>query len=335
MEGHEFIRELFFTLSKVKGRSPFLGVSQESPSEAGSLTVEGELESCDPLLKFSYLDSSAKTVSVRGANVYIASLYGNMEGKHFTIPAQAEFPFVAIKGSEDVVKEIKSSPISNLVRTENVNGVPYDENYKDDNILDELRISLENYFINRAGITIVDGPVYPGPYLPLVGEPYASAFERLIKERKKDSLIGIVKRLNFSRKLMRVDGLWKLGGNPTDDVVVMELGKGRTSYITPVFREELPLSDSKLERFMVYVKVRDSVFRVESQDRGLLCRGVSTALRDVSYRGIPTFIEVADRLARKLSASAFILSFSYAKSLIGVTYDDWNTFTLANLEVSN
>ncbi|MEM1599443.1 MAG: DNA double-strand break repair nuclease NurA [Sulfolobaceae archaeon] len=331
MEAHELIRNLIETLSNITKYKPYLGVIEEKENimDGGSVTIEEEkVDKCDPLPLFSYLDSSSRLIEVRGANIYIASLYGNLEGKHVTIPAQVEFPFIAIKASKDVVNEIKNSSLSNLVRTENVNGVPYDASYKDDNILDELRISLENYFINKAGITIVDGPIYPGPYLPIVGEPYSSAFERLIKERKRDNLIGIVKRLNFSRKISRV-----LNIDATDDVVIMELGKGNQIYISPIFREDYPLSDTKLERFMVYVKVRDSVFRVESANKDLLCSGVWTALRDVSARGIPTFIETADKMARKLSAAAYIFAFSYAKSLIGVTYEDWNRLYLANVDL--
>ncbi|MCH1772156.1 MULTISPECIES: DNA double-strand break repair nuclease NurA [Metallosphaera] len=333
MEVHEVIRDLMTTLSRLSKEKVFLGVSLQEFEDSWPVEVEGPLEKCDPLPSFSYLDTSSRYMTVRGANIYLASLYANIEGEHMTVPLNASLPFLAIKGSRDVVEMIETSPLSKVVRTRNVNDIPYDPGYKDDNILDELRIYLENRAIERARIAVVDGPVFPGPYLPMVGEPYRSAYERLIQGRRKDQLVGVVKRLSTSRKLSRVKDLWKGDVTPTDDVLTLELGKGKITYVTPVLREEFQLSNSSLQRYMVYVKVRDSVFRVESPSKDLLCQGVATSLVHASYRGLPTFIEVADRLSRKLSASTFILSFIYAKGQVEVTYDDWNRFQQANLDL--
>lgn len=319
-------------LSKVARNKPFLGVSLSEPEDAEPVEVAEDLEECDPLPWFSYLDSSSRVISVRGANVYMASLYANLEGVHLTVPVDTSYPFLAIKGSGEVISEVESSPLSRFVRTKNVNGVPYDAGYKDDNILDELRISLENVAISKSRRAIIDGPVFPGPYLPVVGEPYRSAYESLIRERRTENLVGIVKRLNMSRKLQRSE-LWKGEKGFTDDVVTLELGRGRERYVTPVLREDFHLSSSTLTRYMVYVKVRDSVFRVESVSQDLLCSGVSTAIRHASYRGIPDFIEVADSISRKLGASVYLLSFIHAHSKLGVTYDEWNRLKLATLDL--
>ncbi|MCG3109492.1 hypothetical protein L3N51_01784 [Metallosphaera sp. J1] len=333
VEVHEVIRDLMATLSRLSKEKLFLGVTLQEVEDSTSVEVEGPLENCEPFTSFSYLDTSSRYMTVRGANIYMASLYANLEGQHMTVPLNASLPFLAIKGSKDVMEMIEGSPLSSIVRTRNVNGVPYDPGYKDDNILDELRIFLENRAIERARVAIVDGPVFPGPYLPLVGEPYRSAFEKLIHDRKRDRLVGVVKRLSMSRKLSRVKDLWRGDGAPTDDVLTLELGRGKQVYITPVLREEFQLSSISLQRYMVYVKVRDSAFRVESPSRDLLCQGVATSLAHASYRGIPAFIEAADRLSRKLSASTFVLSFIYARGQVDVTYDDWNRFQQANMDL--
>mgnify|MGYP001772593999 CR=1 FL=1 len=352
MELHEAINKLILTLSDISSTKPFLAQLPQTPVEEEGHEVEviGSLEisdvnslshltkaiesndNCSPFTSFSYLDSSSRTLNVRGANIHIASLYANVNGNHEMIPATVIQPFIGVKASKEVLVTLESS--LPFVRVKNPNGYYYTEEYKDDNILDELRISLENYVINKSGITIVDGPVYPGPYLPSVGEPYRSAYVTLISDRKVDNLIGIVKRLSMTRKLIRAKDPSIPKINATDDIIMLYWGMGKEVFISPVLREQFFLDEEKtLTRYMVYVKVRDSVFRVESANLNLLCRGVTTALKDVSVRGIPIFIEVADKMARKLSASALILAFGLAKRFLGVNYDDWNRVNQASLEL--
>ncbi|BDC17531.1 DNA double-strand break repair nuclease NurA [Acidianus sp. HS-5] len=328
MEFAETIKSLFSLLTSFD--EPYLGVSPPVNIEDSTpVEVEGELEDCEPLDKFAYLDSSSRMISVRGANIYFASLYANLVEEQIMIPLQTDLPFMAIKASEEV-RNIIDNTIHDIVLTKNVNDVPYDENYKDDNILDELRILLENYAIEKSSyVAIVDGPVVPGPYLQMVGEPYRSAFITLARQRKKEKLIGVVKRLNYTRKLRRSGlAIPKNLYNATDDVIVEFLGRGKDVFLTPVLKEE----SEDFTRYMVYVKVRNGVFRVESTERGLLCKGVSTSIKYSSFRGIPEFIEVADRISKKLSASAFIFAFNIAKETTGVNYDDWESLKLANVD---
>ncbi|AWR95352.1 DNA double-strand break repair nuclease NurA [Acidianus brierleyi] len=341
MEIEDAILSLMKLLSEISIDQPYLGTSiSVDSSESTPIYYEEEIGKCSPFSDFGYLDSSSRIINVKGANIYIASLYANDSGRHVLIPLDASFPFLAIKANGTVIQKVKST--MSVVRTENVNGVAYTPDYKDDNILDELRISLENYAINNSNsdVMIVDGPIFPGPYIQMVGEPYKSAFEKLTLERKTDKIVGIVKRLNFTRKLSREEEISKkypdlVKSGVTDDVLVFEMGKGKDPYVTPIYKEEIEIGGKKFVRFMSYVKVRDSVFRVESKDKELLCRGVETALLNSSIRGIPTFIEVADKISRKLSASTFLLSFVYAKSLIGVNYDDWNRYKEATQDLGD
>ncbi len=329
----EVLGKLMRTLAQVSASEPYLGVTYRGDmGEPTSVFEEGALPQCDPFTKFSYLDSSSRMINVKGANIYFASLYGNDGGRHVMVPTYYSVPFIAMKASETTLTKVKTE-LGRFVLTENVNGERYTEDYKDDNILDELRISLENSFIGSStNPVIVDGPVIPGPYLPMVGEPYKAAFEKLITQRKKDRLVGVVKRLSFTRKLSREENvrssMSKLVG-ATDDVIVYEMAKRAGNprvFFTPIYKESLDISGTNVTRYMVYVKVMDSVFRVESTDKDLLCRGAMTSIRDPSVRGIPNFIEVADRISKRLSASTFIMSFMMAKSLIGVNYEDWNTY---------
>ncbi|QKR00719.1 DNA double-strand break repair nuclease NurA [Metallosphaera tengchongensis] len=331
MEFQDAVKDLMNLLSALVKSRPFLGEITSAEVEAGTVEEVGNLEDCDPFKSFSYLDSSSRTLTVRGANIHMASLYAYNQGTHVMIPPQTSVPFIAVKASDEVLKAIESR-LPNVVSVRNPDGVLYTPEYKDDNILDELRVNLENYVINQGNVTIADGPVFPGPFLPTVGEPYRSAYETLIKARKTDKLVGVVKRLSMTRKLSRVMNS-KASINATDDVVMLELGRGKEVYLSPVLKEDHPLSDRVLTRYMVYVKVRDSVFRVESSDPSLLCPGVKTSLKSVSVRGIPTFIEVSDKLSRRLSASALLLSFGLAKEMVGVNYEDWNRVNQANLEL--
>lgn len=334
MEFGEAIKSLFSLLSSID--QPYLGVSPTTSFEDSTpVEVEEELGVCDSLEEFSFLDSSSRVINVRGANVYFASLYANLVKDHIMIPLQVDVPFIAIKASDEVRKLIEGDQmLSKIVAINNVNGEPYSPDYKDDNILDELRISLENYAIGKSNyVTIVDGPIIPGPYIQMVGEPYKSAFITLANQRKKDRLIGIVKRLNYSRKLRR-SGIIKDPRliNATDDVIIEYLGRGKEFYTTPILKEEIDVGNSHYTRYMVYVKVREGVFRVESLSKDLLCKGVYTARKYSSYRGIPEFIEVADRISKRLSASAFIFAFNIARATTGVNYEDWENLRTAELD---
>jgi hypothetical protein len=333
------IGRLMRVLSEVSRDEPYLGVLPTSNFEDSTpLYYDGELEDCSPLENFAYLDTSSRTISVRGANIHMASLYANEGGKHIMVPTDDTVPFLAMKGSEAVITKVKEA-LGNVLATHNVNGVPYNYDYKDDNILDELRISLENMVINKsARPVIVDGPIVPGPYLQMVGEPYKSAFEELASRRNRSNLIGVVKRLNFTRKLSREENIkrnYRSLVGATDDVIVQQMGKGRNKFVTSVFKEEVNLKGATVRRYMVYVKLRDSVFRVESVNRELLCSGVKTSLNSASIRGIPTFIEVADKMSKRLSASVYVLSFIHASSLLGVNYEDWNTYLEASRDLGD
>ncbi|MQL56594.1 DNA double-strand break repair nuclease NurA [Acidianus ambivalens] len=336
MEFGEAIKSLFSLLTSLD--QPYLGVTPAlSIEDSTPVEVEDELGECESLTTFSFLDSSSRMISVKGANIYFASLYANLVTEHLMIPLKVEVPFMAIKASEEVRKLIEGDQtLSKIVAVNNVNGEPYSPDYKDDNILDELRISLENYAISKSNfVTIVDGPIIPGPYIQMVGEPYRSAFISLANQRKKDKLIGIVKRLNYSRKLRRSE-LVKDPRlmNATDDIIVEYLGRGKEFYTTPVLKEEIDIGNSHYTRYMVYVKVREGVFRVESLSKDLLCKGVYTARKYSSYRGIPEFIEVADRISKRLSASAFIFAFNIARVTTGVNYEDWESLRTAELDAS-
>ncbi|BBG25795.1 DNA double-strand break repair nuclease NurA [Sulfuracidifex tepidarius] len=336
----DVIEKLMKALAEASKDEPYLGVMQKVDIvDSTPVYEDGELGECEPLNEFAYLDTSSRVIQVKGANIYMASLYGNDNGIHVMVPSDSLVPFIAVKGSKKALEKVKAA-LGDLLVTENVNGVEYDLEYKDDNILDELRISLENHFIETSkNVVVVDGPVVPGPYLEMVGEPYRSAFEELASRRRREKLVGVVKRLSFTRKLSREE---KVGSKfprllgSTDDVIVHEMSKSVKSdvFFTPVYKEELNLKGGKVTRYMVYVKVRDSVFRVESTDRELLCRGVFTSARNASIRGIPTFIEVADKMSKRLSASTFVLSFVYAKTMLGVNYEDWNSFVEAKRDLN-
>lgn len=331
MESYSLISLLIDYLSKIKPSLYLPPPSITQSEEIGSsIQVVDRLDKCEPLDSFAYLDSSSRFLSYLGFRMYMSSVYINDKGEHISIPGLTETSqFIAIKSNVEALKMIESNKeLSNIVSVKNILGLYYDEDYKDDNILDEMRISLENYGIKNAksDTIFVDGPAIPGPYLPIVGEPYRQVFEILIKDRSPyfNRIVGVVKRLDISYKLSRIESIKKaLGGKRLPDNHVMTLMfPDNEIHITDILSEDW----AGYKRYMVYVKYRDYVYRVESTNKDLLCKGVATAIARAGVRGIPDFIEIADRMARKLSASTYIIGYLFGKEKLGVTYDETNKF---------
>ncbi|EZQ10592.1 nuclease NurA [Candidatus Acidianus copahuensis] len=340
MESHHVISSLLDIIAKMDKELGYIGPPENFSQENESSEIEilGYCEEHSTLTNFSYLDSSSRMITIKGVRVYMGSLF--MSDPNFTLAIPQVIPtqFLALKASSSVLENIsRDNIISSYVKVTSPAGIPYDQNYKDDNISDELRISLENYAISKSSsITIVDGPVIPGPNLTFLSEEYKSAFEKLINDRVNyfPTLIGVVKRLDMSYKLSKVKEfnqiIKKFSKIRPPDTKAIEIisQKGEDPFITPILKENW----GSLVRYMVYVKVRNSVFRVESTNLDILCKGVNTTIDRSGVRGIPDFIEIADRISKRLSASIFILSFILG-SKIGVSYDDWGKFWEASEEI--
>lgn len=286
---------------------------------------------CEPLEGFSYLDSSSRAVRVGGVNIYIASLF--MSGKVLLqVPPDPIAPFIAVQGPEDLLKCIESSYLSRAVKVRNPLGEYYLPDYKEDNISDELRLSIENVAISGSKLTVVDGPVFLTLPLDSMPAPYRGSYEKLIKERDPhlDRLGGIVKRISKSFKLYNGGKEWlktigKVVKAP-DDVIVMRYLKPKEN--TPVFVERF----LGMDKYWVYLNTGRGAVRVEAGKPDLLCSLLSLVKSDIGPRGIPLFIERADKMAKRLSSSTFLTALAEAlKQGILPDYDSWETFYLAGV----
>jgi hypothetical protein len=340
VEVHKVIEELFKILSGKKDLLHYIGpeIQDERFEFNGQMNVYGELSGEKEVQCFSYLDSSSRSLSFIDLRLFLGSLYMNDCGSHLPIPVKTPSPFLALKASLEVMDEVRKV-LGDFVLTENPNGEPYDSEYKDDNISDELRLRLENTAISmaRAPLIITDGPIIPGVLLKSLPEKYGKAYERLIEERKPflDKMAGIVKRLEMSWKLYRLQEIQEevkkvLGRQlKAPDPVILEAIAGDKDYSTPIIEEVI----NGVKRYMVYVKVRNSCFRVESQKLENLLIAYSVTKANLSSRGIPYFIEIGDRIAKRLSASIYIIAYILGSPKLNVSYDEPGKFRSVTREL--
>ena len=168
----------------------------------------------------AYLDSSSRSIGFNIARLVITALAIYINGTIRSIPSPANMPedtppFIAVKSSENLLRKIESHK---YIAVKNVVGTYYDLDYKDDNIADELRMSLENYGLRllsheEIDVVVIDGPIYQTPQIMLraPNNTYGRTFLKLVTERVNvvegidKPVIGFVKRVEYSRKLARCD----------------------------------------------------------------------------------------------------------------------------------
>ncbi len=170
---------------------------------------------------FACLDSSSRSIGFHGFRVFFAGLALLTPGGVWVRPGNVvDVEFMALKSFESILAEVEKLGLNVKVRSPV--GEYYGEEYKDDNIGDELRLQIENIGLEdivgsslsaNIDFILVDGPVYPTPPIMFLksfqGSKYVRAFEKLIKDRlnvlsRRECLaIGFVKRCGFSRKLYK------------------------------------------------------------------------------------------------------------------------------------
>ena len=171
---------------------------------------------------FCSIDSSSRSIGFIGFRLFVCglSVFGPMGVVVVPGVGNVGACFLALKSFRDFLVSVEEANVG--VRVKSVVGEYYVEDYKDDNICDELRLELENYgltnivsrYVDLIDFVLVDGPVYPTPpvmFLKGSDSRYVGAFRELIRRRveiiKKlgRPVIGVVKRCEYSRKLCRVD----------------------------------------------------------------------------------------------------------------------------------
>ncbi|MUM64829.1 hypothetical protein D1867_06135 [Acidianus infernus] len=319
------------------------------------------------------LDSSTRYLRDISVNLVILgmSIYSNRKG-FIDFPITKEIPYIGVNTYRKILDKISTG--MNFIKMKNEINYPFDENYKLDDVADEMRTEAENIGLSEViidhDLVILDGPIYPTP-LELTEELDLSSTSRLCHQLAyaslvnkrisllRDNVIGVVKRLENSGKLWKdekiMDEFKKRGKNikGLKDPTILELidyefcrKSGRHSYACIIgpfkidynLHVEGPKDCHKADgnttylsnvpaKYAYYVILRKpyvptTYFRIEGLNKDFLERGMRTALSRLSNRLIPTFIELVDNRAKRISAGLFITAYEVASSYLSIIHDD-------------
>lgn len=319
------------------------------------------------------LDSSTRYLRDISVNLVILgmSIYSNRKG-FIDFPITKEIPYIGVNTYRKILDKISTG--MNFIKMKNEINYPFDENYKLDDVADEMRTEAENIGLSEViidhDLVILDGPIYPTP-LELTEELDLSSTSRLCHQLAyaslvnkrisllRDNVIGVVKRLENSGKLWKdekiVEEFKKRGKNikGLKDPTILELidyefcrKSGRHSYACIIgpfkidynLHVEGPKDCHKADgnttylsnvpaKYAYYVILRkpyvpNTYFRIEGLNKDFLERGMRTVLSRLSNRLIPTFIELVDNRAKRISAGLFITAYEVASSYLSIIHDD-------------
>lgn len=175
-----------------------------------------------------YIDSSSRNIGFNPSRFTVTGLALKAGSLFKLVPdIHGEWAtcFLGVKSTIPVLERIEKENLG-FIAVKNIVGEYYDVDYKDDNIGDELRLSLENNALKHlttsdlVDVVVIDGPVY---YTPQVlfhdnwkNNKYARAFHKLLEHRvkilreSKVPVVGFVKRVEYSHKLARCNEIKRL-----------------------------------------------------------------------------------------------------------------------------
>lgn len=384
MEWKIRIKEVIEKIATVKRRMPEVRVDNEGNPEheieERIMTIELLSEKVKPevypLDYFKYdsnkriasLDSSSRYLRDHSVNTCLVglSIYSNKKG-FMDGPYTINTPYMGISSYEDILKAINVN--DNYIRTKNVIGYYYmnepRNEYKIDDIADEIRTEAENIglkeVIDDHDIVIVDGPIYPTPLelteeLEVITEArrkHKIAYAKLVNDRIKalnDKVIGVVKRLENSKKLVNEKKITELLGienRNIKDNTVLELidekvcRKSNYPYICIIgpFKIEYAIqveeeNGSKViekvpPKYAYYVIMRRPYFppsflRIESISDKMNLSPVLSRITENNL--LPTYIEIVDKRSKRISASLFIYAYEIASNNLNIIHDDKMTY---------
>ncbi len=266
-------------------------------------------------------------------------------------PYDKEIRFLGISANKEILKKIENIINKKHIAITNYVGDYFDENYRLDDVADELRLESENSAIDDMnGLIIMDGPVYPTP-LELTSvfefkntsrETHRKAYASLVRDRlnkiNDKKVIGIVKRLENSKKLYKLKEIQKILGKlpPITDPEVLrllypKLCDGETICILGPFMLSYQIDVEGIlkdvpPKYAYYVIIKrvvgpSSFFRVESLSLDTL-QYIKSIFSRISIRGIPTWIEIVDTASKKISSSLFIIGYEISSSFLDIIHDD-------------
>ena len=317
--------------------------------------------------KCSSIDSSSRSLSFRGVRLFVSGAVISTPLGLFTIPkSMTKVPFVAIKSYSSVLAEIeslaKSIGVPLLVRSPAGYLYSEDEGYKDDNINDELRLIIENYALTEArgedvDYILLDGPVVPTP--PLLLSPsgeskYKEAFEKIlfgrggrvsISRNSNIPIIGVVKRCNESRKLIRCEKIceilarmgYKTSRAPDTVIVDLIASKYHKEKLAPS-RKSVVIGPLKAEyRNILPTKVfwyvwtphhsgptiyRLEVLKEHFEKFSYVGEIITNIIHEACYDGLPVRIRLVDHFAKRLTTAIYRQLAWELSTFLTLTYDE-------------
>lgn len=301
-------------------------------------------------ISIASIDSSSRYLRDPSVNLVIVGLgvYSNKFGIKVG-PFDITTNFMSVSTFEDILKNMNCVP---GIRVKNYVNEYFREDYKIDDIADELRLENENLGLKEVkdnhDLIIVDGPLYPTPLelsefeLQSEGRKrHQNAYLQLTKERVgslNDKIVGVVKRLETSQKLYKEDKIRQLlkVKYPINDAEVLNQiriklcreGKCSSNLLVGPFKIEFSSQYfSSPSRYAYYLIVTNpigmaSYFRVESLSLDKLNEFIPYVTERISERLIPTYIEIVDNLSKRVSASLFVLAYEVLSSILSINHDD-------------
>ncbi|BCU71483.1 DNA double-strand break repair nuclease NurA [Stygiolobus caldivivus] len=259
------------------------------------------------------------------------------------------------------------------VEVETKEGIRRESLYHLDDVADELRLEAENNLIRQATkekLLILDGPLFPTPIelsssfqfgLPKDRDvlkhwgriTHRWAYATLIKERldmiKSRDVIGVVKRLENSRKLRQISGIGKfIGINRVPDLTDAELlelisekqcnstiglcliGPIRIVSEIDVKRDDIDQviinAEDIPERYAYYAILKipggiQTFFRIEGLNLSVLNNSLQEVFSGITKEMLPTYISFVDNYSKKVTKGLFYLSFNVLKDFITFLHD--------------
>ncbi|TRM99731.1 hypothetical protein DJ527_08225 [Sulfolobus sp. F1] len=299
--------------------------------------------------RIASIDSSSRYLRDASINMVLvgAASYSNVKGKKLG-PYNVLTPFLGISTYKDILVNFQNEA---GIRIKNFVNEYFGEDYKIDDMADELRVESENLMlketINSHDLVVLDGPLYHTPLeLSTINLSNSSryshqkAYAKLVEDRislLKDNIIGVVKRLENSYKLGKIEAISRIlnkdvkGQKDPDILKLIDLKLCKDKPYCLVGPIKLTFSSQIIsnapDRYVYYLIVKNlvgmtSFFRIESIRIDALENYTPYIISRISERLIPTYIELADNLSKRVSSSLFILAYEIASRYLSIIHDD-------------
>jgi len=325
--------------------------------------------------KIASLDSSSRYLRDLSINTCIVglSVYSNVKNFIFG-PINIKTPYMGISTYTPFLKDTERNLPSPLIRVKNKIDYYYvnesGNEYKLDDIADEIRTESETTGLQEAikdhEYVIADGPIYPTPLelteiITLDTEArkmHRIAYGTLVNERIQilnEKVVGVVKRLENSKKLYSVEEIKKMVGNTNfKDVTILEMleekycksdfphicviGPFKIEYNLKVDRDEKIILGNTPPKYSYYAIIRrnrmvyPTFLRLESISEKMMREPedneyLHVVLSSISEKTLlPTYIELVDKMSKKVTKAMFVYAFELASGKLNIVHDDKLTY---------